>query len=55
MYEIMLPAQDTFDLQGRGNIGLIRFCLIFRAEHPHCRLDTGIFHEGGAKWRRNPL
>ena len=37
MYEIMLPAQEAFDLLGHGNIGLIRFCSIFRAETPNCR------------------
>ena len=31
MYEIMLPAQEAFDLLGHGNIGMIRFCSIFRA------------------------
>ena len=40
MYEIMLPAQEAFDLLGHGNIGLIRFCSIFRAETPNCRRES---------------
>jgi hypothetical protein len=40
MYEIMLPAQEAFDLLGRGNIGLIRFCSIFRSRRM-CRSISG--------------
>ena len=55
MYEIMLPAQEAFDLLGHGNIGLIRFCSIFRAETPNCRRESTIFFEGETKWERNIL
>ena len=55
MYEIMLPAQEAFDLLGHGNIGLIRFCSIFRAETPNCRRDSEVFFEDGVKWERNIL
>lgn len=55
MYEIMLPPQDAFDLVGHGNIGIIRFCSIFRTEHPYCRFDSEYFFEGEAKWQRTVL
>ena len=55
MYEIMLPAQEAFDLLGHGNIGLIRFCSICRAETPNCRRESQIFFEDGTKWERNIL
>jgi hypothetical protein len=55
MYEIMLPPQEAIDLLGQGNIGLIRFCSIFRAETPNCRRESEIFIERGAKWERTIL
>ena len=55
MYEIMLPAQEAFGLLGHGNIGLIRFCSIFRAETPNCRRESEVFFEGETKWERNVL
>jgi len=53
MYEILLPYDEVRALLGRGNIGLIRFCSIFRAETPNCRRESEVFFEGGAKWERN--
>ena len=50
MYEIMLPPQEAFDLLGHGNIGLIRFCSIFRTETPNCRRESEVFFEGETKW-----
>jgi hypothetical protein len=55
MYEIMLPAQEAFDLLGHGNIGLIRFCSIFRAKTPNCRRESEIFFDEGTKWERTVL
>ncbi len=55
MYEIMLPAEQAFALLGPGNIGLIRFCSIYRAETPHCHRESEIFYEGETKWQENVL
>jgi hypothetical protein len=55
MYEIMLPQQDAFDLLGRGRIGIIRFCSIYRAEHPNCRFEHEFFLDGGTKCQRTIL
>jgi hypothetical protein len=55
MYEIMLPAGQAFEVLGHGNIGLIRFCSIYRAVTPHCRLESEIYYEGDAKWQSNVL
>ena len=55
MYQIMLPAQEAFDLLGHGNIGLILLLLIFRAETPNCRRESEVFFEGETKWERNVL
>jgi hypothetical protein len=53
MYEILLPPAQVLALLGRGNIGLIRFCSIYRAVTPHCHLESQIFYEGETKWQRN--
>jgi hypothetical protein len=55
MYEIMLPAQQAFDLLGHGRIGLIRFCSIIRTEHPHCGFEREFFLEDGVKHQRTIL
>ena len=53
MYEIMLPAEQAFAVLGHGNLGLIRFCSIYRAENPHCRFESNFYYEGETKWQRN--
>ncbi len=55
MYEIMLPKQEAFDLLGHGRIGIIRFCAIYRAQHPHCRFEHELFMEGATKYQRTIL
>ncbi len=54
-YEIMFPPQDAFNLLGHGNIGIIRFCSIFRSKHPHCRFEHEFFMDGGTKCQRTTL
>ena len=39
MYEILLPKDEVVQHLGRGNIGILRFCSLFRAEHPNCRFS----------------
>ncbi len=55
MYEIMLPRQEVFDLLGRGNIGILRFCSLLRSEHPHSRFESEVFYQADVKWQRNVL
>jgi hypothetical protein len=55
IYEILLPIREVFDLLGHGNIGVIRFCSIYRAEHPNCHFESEIFFQGETKWQRNIL
>jgi hypothetical protein len=55
MYEILLPKAEVAAHLGRGNIGILRFCSLFRAAHPNCRFDSEVYHEGGCKWQRNTL
>jgi hypothetical protein len=55
MYEIMLPKQEAFDLLGRGRLGIIRFCSIYRAEHPNCRFEHELLTEGATKYQRTIL
>jgi hypothetical protein len=55
MYEILLPKNEVVAHLGRGNIGILRFCSLFRAEHPNCRFDSEVYYEGGCKWQRNTL
>ena len=55
MYEIMLPKQEAFDLLGHGRIGIIRFCSIYRAEHPSCRFEHGLLMDGATKYQRTIL
>jgi hypothetical protein len=53
MYEIMFPPEQAFELLGHGNIGMIRFCSIYRAVNPNCRYESQVFYEGETKWQRN--
>ena len=55
MYEIMLPKQEAFDLLGHGRIGIIRFCSIYRAEHPNCRFEHELLMDGATKRQRTIL
>jgi hypothetical protein len=55
MYEILLPKDEVMRHLGRGNIGILRFCSLFRAEHPNCRWSSEVYYEGGGKWERNIL
>lgn len=55
IYEILLPIEKVRQVLGRANIGVIRFCSIFRSEHPNCHFDSQIYYEGETKWQRNTL
>ena len=55
MYEIMFPPEQAINLVGHGNIGLLRFCSVFRVDHPHCAFDTRIYYEGEQRMQRKVL
>jgi hypothetical protein len=55
MYEILLPKHEVLSRLGRGNIGILRFCSLFRAEHPNCGFSSDFYYEDGCKWQRNVL
>lgn len=57
LYEqwIMIPPQEAFALLGHGSIGIIRDWWVFRAEYPHCRVESELFFQGEAKWQRKVI
>lgn len=55
IYEILVPPQEVLQHLGRGRIGIIRFCPIYRVEHPHCHYERQIFMEGDTKLKRTIL
>ena len=55
MYEIMFPPQQAFDLLGEGQIGIIRFCPIYRVEHPNCQFISELYKEDDTKFQRTVL
>jgi hypothetical protein len=55
IYEILVPPHEVLEHLGHGRIGIIRFCPIYRVEHPNCRYESQIFLQGETKFKRTFL
>ncbi len=55
MYDVMVAPGEALKLLGPGRIGLLRWCPIFRVEHPNCRFETNEHYEGAIRWQQNVL
>jgi len=55
MYDGMLPNDEVRDVVGRDRLGLMRWCKVYRVEHPHCHIESEDYYRGEKKWQRNTL
>jgi hypothetical protein len=55
MYDILVPPDQVFSHMGSGSIGLMRWCPIWRVEHPHCHFAVEERWEDGMRWQRTTL
>lgn len=55
MYDGMLPNDEVRETVGRDRLGLMRWCKLYRVEHPHCRFESEVFYIAETKWQRNTL
>ncbi len=49
------PNQEVWDLIGRGNMGVLRWCGLFKGETPNCRVESADAEINGRKGKRNTL
>ena len=55
MYDELLPTAEVQSLLGPGRMGLMKWCKIYRVDHPHCQFETEEFDRDGKMWRRNSV
>jgi len=55
MYDMMERPDDVYAALGPGSIGLLRWCPIWRSEHPNCRRVSDSRYEGEYRIERNTI
>ena len=55
MYDGIVAPKEALKLVGPERLGLLRWCPIFRIEHPNCRFETQEHYEGPIRWQQNIL
>lgn len=54
-YDGLVPTDELWALVGRENVGLLRWTLAHRTEHPHCRFVTEEIAVNGTRSQRTTL
>lgn len=54
-YDMLIPVEETLRQLGPDRVGLLRWCKMFRVEHPHCRFEVENRREGENLYRTTKL
>ena len=54
-YDMLIPVEETLRELGPDRVGLLRWCKMFRVEHPHCKFEVENRREGERLYRTTEL